>query len=215
MRILKNLIRTTAVIATLAVSPVHAEVDAPDTVIRGAAEALASALRDDRETLETDSGALYELIDTILEPRFDQKYAAQLVLGRSWRTASDEQKAAFIDAFYNTMLRRYADGVLQFDEERMTVLPYKPGKPSKKKNPRTKVKTSVVLDDGTEVPVDYGLVLRADGWKVYDVVIEGISYVRNFRTELNAEVTAKGLDAVIARLQSEAGTPADETATAL
>ncbi|MEM7276595.1 MAG: ABC transporter substrate-binding protein [Pseudomonadota bacterium] len=215
MRILKNVIRVAAVVAALVVSPAQAEVDAPDTVIRGAAEALASALRDDRETLETDSDALYQLINSILEPRFDQKYAAQLVLGRSWRTASDAQKTAFIDAFYNTMLRRYADGVLQFDEERMTVLPYKPGKQGKKKNPRTKVKTSVVLDDGTEVPVDYGLVLRADGWKVYDVVIEGISYVRNFRTELNAEVTAKGLDAVIARLQSEAGMSAAEPATAL
>lgn len=215
MRILKNLSRIAALCVALAVSPVQADVEAPDTVIRGAAEALATALRDDRETLETDSAALYDLIDSILQPRFDQKYAAQLVLGRSWRTASDEQKAAFIDAFYNTMLRRYADGVLEFDEERMTVLPYKPGKPSKKKSPRTKVKTSVVLDDGTEVPVDYGLVLREDGWKVYDVVIEGISYVRNFRTELNAEVSAKGLDAVIARLQTEAGMATDETATAL
>ncbi len=178
------------------------EIDAPDVVIRGAANELAVALKENRELYEADSQALYSLIDQILEPRFDRKYAAQLVLARAWRTASETQRTAFTDAFYGTMLRRYADGVLQFDEDRMTVHAYKAGK---KDDKRTQVNTTVVLDNGEEVPVNYGLVRRVEGWKVYDVVIEGISYVRNFRTELNAEVSAKGLDAVISRMQAEAG----------
>lgn len=179
-----------------------------DSVIKGAADALAVALKDDRETLESDRQALYGVIDQILSPRFDEKYAAQLVLGKHWRSASDVQKSAFIDAFYQAMLRRYADGVLQFDEERLKVLSYKGGDEKRK---RTTVKTLVYLDDGSEVPVNYGLVLRKAGWKVYDVTIEGISYVRNFRTELNAEVSAKGLDSVIQRLQGEAVANGDVT----
>jgi phospholipid transport system substrate-binding protein len=62
------------------------------------------------------------------------------------------------------------------------------------------VKTIVLLDDGTKVPVNYGVVKRDSGWMMFDVTIEGISYVRNFRTELNAEIQAKGLRAVIDRL---------------
>ena len=57
--------------------------------------------------------------------------------------------------------------------------------------------------DGTKVPVNYGMVRRDVGWLMFDVTIEGISYVRNFRTELNAEIQAKSLDSVISRLESE------------
>ncbi len=178
------------------------DIVAANQVINEAANELAAALRERRAELEADDQALYALIDSILDPRFDDRYAAQLVLGKHWRSADTAQKKRFIGAFYQTMLKRYAEGVLEFNEERMTVLPYRGGDEKRK---RTTVKTTVVLDDGTEVPVNYGLVLRNNVWKVYDVTIEGISYVRNFRTELNAEVSAKGLDAVIQRLEDEAG----------
>lgn len=188
------------VLAVAPSAPVWAQT-APDLVIKSAADELANALAERRDELQADEKALYELVNGILAARFDRRYAAQLVLAKHWRSASEEQRAAFIDTFYDTLLRRYADGVLQFDEDRMTVLPYN-GDDSKK---RTTVKTEVVLNNGSEVPVNYGLVKRKDGWKVYDVTIEGISYVRNFRTEMNAEISAKGLDAVIERLKGEAG----------
>lgn len=173
-----------------------------DTIVTQAADELANALKSRRAELEADKSSLYSLIDSILEPRFDDRYAAQLVLGKHWRSADATQKKRFVEAFYQTMLKRYADGVLEFNEEMLTVLPYRGGDEKRK---RTTVKTSVELDDGTKVPVNYGLVLRMNEWKVYDVTIEGISYVRNFRTELNAEVSAKGLEAVIQRLENEAG----------
>ena len=135
--------------------------------------------------------------------------AAQLVLGRHWRNASSEQRERFIDAFYGSLRRRYADGVLEFDQEKIDVLPFR-GDLTK---PRTTVKTMVTLEDGTNVPVNYGNVKREAGWLMFDVTIEGISYVRNFRTELNSEIQATSLDAVIERLESGGSaeqTPADE-----
>ena len=63
----------------------------------------------------------------------------------------------------------------------------------------------VTLEDGTEVPVNYGMVNRDSKWLMFDVTIEGISYVRNYRTELNSEIQQTSLDAVIARLEGEAG----------
>lgn len=187
-----------AALMLLGAAPVVAQ-ETPVDVVTGAADELAAALRENRAGLEADRASLYALINTILEPRFDRRYAAQLVLAQAWRKASTEQRSAFVDAFYQALLRKYADGVLQFDEERLAVLPFR-GKPDAK---RATVKTEVVLDDGTTVPVNYGLVQRKSGWKVYDVTIEGISYVRNFRTEIAAEINATSLDAVIARLQAD------------
>jgi phospholipid transport system substrate-binding protein len=173
---------------------------APDEFIREAAELLDEAVSERKEELTADRQALYKLIDEILLPRFDQRYAAQLVLGRHWRTASEEQRTQFIEAFYQSLMRQYADGLLEFDLSQLEILPYR-GDPSK---PRTVVRTVVRLDDGTEAPVDYGLVKDDSGWQVFDVTIEGISYVRNFRAELNSEIQATSLDAVIRRLEREA-----------
>ena len=112
---------------------------------------------------------MYELIDSILLPRFDRKFAAQAVLATHWRTASDEQRERFIEAFYQALLRRYADGILEFDPNKITILPFR-GDESKR---RTKVRTTVDLDDGSKVAVDYDLVKRGSDWLVFNVVVEG------------------------------------------
>lgn len=181
--------------------------NSPNDVVAAAVEELAAALDGNKDALAADKEALYETIDAILLPRFDRRYAAQLVLGRNWRNASEAQRDEFIEAFYGSLLRRYADGVLEFDQDLIELLPFR-GDDTK---PRTQVKTIVRLDDGTKVPVNYGMVKRDTGWLMFDVTIEGISYIRNFRTEINSEIQATSLDAVIARLNNAAAsTPASE-----
>lgn len=177
----------------------------PNTVIEESVALLTEKLDGRKEELAADRQALYALIDEILLPRFDRRFAAQVVLAKHWRTASDEQKSRFIEAFYQALVRRYADGVLEFDPDKITVLPYR-GDETKK---RTKVRTTIVLDDGSKAAVDYDLVKRENGWLVFNVVIEGVSYVRNYRTELDAEIRSSSLDAVIARLEGEAERVAD------
>ncbi|MGI9204071.1 MAG: MlaC/ttg2D family ABC transporter substrate-binding protein [Woeseiaceae bacterium] len=191
-----NRLFTTLALLLLSVA---AFAQSPNDVIQSAADELAAGLDGRKEELSGNKTALYALIDEILLPRFDRRYAAQLVLGSHWRTANAEQRDSFINAFYGTLLRKYADGVLEYNQDRVEILPFR-GDDSKA---RITVKSIVQLDDGTKVPVNYGLVRRDTGWLMFDVTIEGISYVRNFRTELNAEIRAKDLDAVIARLESE------------
>jgi phospholipid transport system substrate-binding protein len=186
-------------------SPGAAAQQSPDEFVREAAELLDQAVSERKEELASDRQALYKLIDEILLPRFDQRYAAQLVLGRHWRAASEEQRKQFIEAFYRSLLRQYSDGLLEFDLTQLQFRPYR-GDPMKD---RTVVRTVVTLDDGTEAPVDYGLIKRDSGWRLFDVTIEGISYVRNFRAEFNSEIQATNLDAVIKRLQREAEQGAD------
>lgn len=172
----------------------------PNDVIDAAIVELEAALDGRKEELAEDREALHTLIDKILLPRFDRKYAAQLVLGRHWRAASDAQRERFIDAFYSAMLRKYSDGVLEFEPDRIEVLPYR-GDATKQ---RTMVRTIVRLTDGTPVPVNYGLVMRDVGWLMFDVTIEGVSYIRNFRAELDAEIRSGSLEQVIARFEEDA-----------
>lgn len=200
MNKLTSSIRNVALSVTLlALGASIAWAQSPNLVIEEAVAALSSELNGRKEALADDRGELYRIINDILLPRFDRKFAAQLVLARHWRTASKAQQERFIDAFYNNLLHRYADGVLEFDENRIEVLTYR-GDEDKK---RTQVKTIVQLNDGTRVPVNYDLVRRGDNWLIFNVTIEGVSYVRNFRAELDSEIRSSSLDAVIERLESE------------
>lgn len=175
--------------------------DSPNAIIEESVTLLAEQLDGRKEELAENREALYEIIDGILLPRFDRRFAAQLVLAQHWRSATEEQQTRFIEAFYQALLRRYADGVLEFDTDLISVLPFR-GDASGK---RSKVRTTVQLDDGSTVSVDYELVKRKAGWLVFNVIIEGVSYVRNFRAELDSEIKASSLDEVIERLESEAG----------
>ncbi len=178
----------------------------PNAIIDDSVALLTEKLDGRKSELAADRRSLYVLIDEILLPRFDRKFAAQVVLAKHWRSASNEQRTRFVEAFYQALVRRYADGVLEFDPDKITVLPYR-GDESK---PRTRVRTTVALDDGSKAAVDYELVKREVGWLIFNVVIEGISYVRNFRAEMDAEIRQTSLDDVIARLESEADLSVDE-----
>lgn len=196
---MKDLIIALVIAAAPAAALAQSDMKSPNDVVAEAAEQLDRALSERKDELAADKDALYDLIDEILLPRFDRKYAAQLVLGRHWRTATEQQRQRFVDAFYQNLLRRYADGVLDFDLSQVEIQPFR-GNTS---DPRVTVRTTVTLEDGTEVPVDYAMVRREEGWLLFDVIIEGISYVRNFRAELNSEIQAQSLDAVIERLERE------------
>lgn len=190
-----------ALVATMGLSlAATATTDSPNAIIDSAVVQLTEMLDGRKEELSADRKALYQLIDEILLPRFDRKFAAQVVLAKHWRTASAEQKTRFIEAYYQALVRKYADGVLEFDPDRIKVLPYR----GDQSRPRTRVRSEVMLDDSTKVAVDYELVKRDSGWLVFNVVIEGVSYVRNFRAELDAEIRGSSLEAVISRLEGEA-----------
>jgi phospholipid transport system substrate-binding protein len=140
-----------------------------------------------------------QLVDKNMLPHFDTKYAAQLVLGKHWRTANAQQRERFIEAFYQSLLQNYGDALLEFTPDRLRILPFQ-GKPD---DPVATVRSEVRRDNGSRVPVNYSLRKTPDGWKAYDVQIEGVSYVKSFRTDFNAEIQQNGLDAVIQRLESQ------------
>ena len=143
---------------------------------------------------------LYQVIGEKLAPVFDMRYVGYLVLGDYWKAADDLQRDRFVAAFSDFLIKTYAKGLLNFNQEQLVVFPATYSKDKK----RAEVKTALRMNDGSIVPVDYRLRRSSEGWRVYDVRIEGVSYIQNYRSQINAEISALGLDAVILRLEQGA-----------
>jgi phospholipid transport system substrate-binding protein len=132
-------------------------------------------------------------------PHFDTDYAGQQVLGKYWRTATEDQRQRFVKTFYRSLLQSYGDALLDFTADRMKILPFT----GDANAPRATVKSQIRRSNGTQVSVNYSLRKTDAGWKAWDVVIEGISYIKSFQEQFGAEIDSKGLDALINRLETE------------
>ena len=142
---------------------------------------------------------LDELVRNDLIPLLDVKYAARLILGRAGRGLGQEKIDEFADCMSNLLVTRYSKGLLYFSSNiKLNVLPQR-GDLNEK---LTRVRTRVTLPEGGEAPVDYAFHKTSDGWKAFDVVIEGISYVTTYRNQIMPEVQANGIDSVIERLNT-------------
>ena len=180
------------------------EVDAsdPGTLIDSAAKAMLSDLDAHRAEYRKDPAKINALVDRVLLPHFDTDYSARLVLGKHWTTATAEQRQKFVSGFYHSLLNNYGAALLDFTGDRLKVFPYK-GEPGAT---MATVRTLVRKDDGSTVAVNYSLHRTDKGWMAWDVIIEGISYVKSFRDDFGAEIDKNGLDALIGRLEKQGPT---------
>ncbi len=189
---------------TLPQAPAHAQSAAeqqdPQQLMNDVAKRMLDALDKNRAAIRKDPAKVYPIVSEILLPHFDTDYAAQLVLAQHWRTATPEQRKRFVDALYTALLKTYGGALADFTADRLKILPARGADPAAT---QATVRTIVTRSNGQEIPVDYKLRKTAQGWKAFDVIIEGISYVRNYRNDLGNEVSQKGLDAVIARLEKD------------
>ncbi len=177
----------------------------PQEIVQASAQRMLTELDANRAMYKKDPAKLDSLVANVLLPKFDSEYAARLVLGLAWRNATAEQRKRFVDAFYHSLLRNYGAALVDFTADRFKILPYRGDAGDTQATVHTEVKRA----NGESVPVDFSLHKTDAGWKAWDVVIESISYVKSFRTDIGAEVQAKGLDEVISRLESEEHKPAD------
>lgn len=197
------------ILAVLVSLPVCAQPQQdPEAFVQSRAQALLSRLNGQREAIRENAEIANQIVREELLPSIDVEYISKLVLGPHWRNASEAQRQKFMQAFTDFLIRSYASGLAEFTEDRMKVLPLR-GEADPR---RTIVQTEVYRDTGQPVPVAYTLRWTDNGgWKLYDVIIEGISYVRNYRTDFNTHVQQKGLDSLIERLEKS---EAEQTSTA-
>lgn len=209
-KLLMALVALTAASATAVATAEIVDDKGPNELIESVAQTLLNELDGRRDELKREPEKIRELVDEYMLPYFDTEYAARLVLARHWRDATPEQRKRFVEAFYQSMLQNYGEALLEFTPDRLTILPFR-GDPQDK---MATVRTEVVRTNGTRVPVNYTLRRTPEGWKAWDVTIEGISYIKSFRTDFGSEIDQRGLDAVIERLESQvsSGASADKVA---
>jgi phospholipid transport system substrate-binding protein len=169
----------------------------PSEVVETAARSMLQGLEANRAAYRKDPSKVGELVEKYLLPHFDIQYSARLVLGKHWADATPEQRERFANAFYHTLVDNYGSALAEFTSDRLKVFPTK----VEPNADRATVRTEVVRDNGDKVPVSYSLRKTPDGWKAWDVVIEGISYVKSFREDFGAAIDQQGLDAVIERIE--------------
>jgi phospholipid transport system substrate-binding protein len=170
----------------------------PSELVQQSAQGMLTDLDKDREAYRRDPKKIGALVDKWLLPHFDTEFSARLVLGKYWRTATPEQRKRFIDAFYHSLLTNYGSALSEFTASRLKIYPTTVAPDAT----RATVRTEVRRDNGDVVSVNYYLHKTPEGWKAWDVVNDGISYVNSYREDFGAQIESQGLDAVIQRLQS-------------
>lgn len=174
--------------------------DDPEKMVKAISNNVISELNLKREKLENDPAEVKSFATQYVLPYIDTPKMARYVLGKHWRSASKDQKQAFVDAFTNTLIRSYSQSLLKLKIETVSVATARVEKPG-----RVTVPSSVTQSDGNKSDVTYRAYLnkKSKKWMLYDVSIEGVSMLLNYRKAYNSDIVKKGLDAVIAEMQTK------------
>lgn len=194
---MNNVIRLLASLSFVAftATAAHAEV-APDVLVKSTAEEVLAIVKKDKDIQAGDQSKIYALAEDKILPNFNFDRVSQLVLGRAWTKATPEQQQAFQREFRSLMLRTYATALSKY---RNQTIEYKPLR-SQPGDKEATVKTLILQPGGQPVAVDYTLENSAGNWKVYDIVIEGVSLVTNYRGQFASEIKQSGIDGLIQKL---------------
>lgn len=179
----------------LSFSLANAEI-APDALVKQTAEDVLTSLKTDKDVQAGNQKKVYAIAEEKILPNFDFDRVCRMVLGKNWKSATPEQQAGFQKEFRSLLLRTYASALGKYRDQ---VIEYKPFHAEAGASNAT-VKTQIVQPGGQPIGVDYSLAKADSGWKVYDIVIEGVSLVTNYRSQFSNEIRQNGLDSLIKKL---------------
>jgi phospholipid transport system substrate-binding protein len=170
--------------------------DAADEVIRKNVNDVLAALKSDKDLQAGDIKKIEKLAEDKILPHFNFPHMTQLAVGRNWKDASDAQKTSLTDQFRTLLLRTYSSTLSQYRNQTIDVKPLK----AAAADAEVVVKTAVIQSGGQPIPIDYSMEKTPSGWKVYDVLIDGVSLVTNYRSSFNTEIKTNGIDGLIKSL---------------
>jgi len=172
------------------------DMQAPHQLVMSATDKMLAALRSEREVIRENPKHVYALANSIVLPHFDFQRMSAWVLGKHWRRASTEEKLRFPEQFRNLILRTYATALAEYTDETVTYLPLRADDDAEE----VIVKTQIERGAGPNIPVAYRMHQTDAGWKIYDITIDGISLVNNYRRSFSREIRRGGLTALINKL---------------
>ncbi len=174
--------------------------DGPDLFLKNSVKEISAFISENKEVLDSDENFLRSKVDELVIPKLDIELMSKIVLGKKhWTMMSISQKKRFQQAFRGLMVSTYMKSLTSFDGEKIKFLPYEKGK----RNDVARVKSVYLLNEG-ELHVSYSLKMNQSGsWKVYDINIDGISLLRNYRSDFRSHIDRKGMDSLIQDLESK------------
>jgi phospholipid transport system substrate-binding protein len=181
---------------------VEAAIEDPQQLVRETGEKVLSEVGARKADLEANPALIYPLVESTVLPHFDFRRMSQSALGRYWPDASDEQKTAVTNEFRELLVRTYATALLGYTGQQIQYLPvqYQPG------DEKVMIPTRIAASDNAPpIPINYRLQLTDAKWMVYDVVIDGVSLITNYRSQFATEVRRNGIDGLISALADKNG----------
>jgi phospholipid transport system substrate-binding protein len=183
-------------LATLAAVAAPVAAPSPRDMVIDTSQKMLAALKKDKDLLKQNPQRIYDLVSEIVLPHFDFTTMSKWVLGKNWRTLNPDQQQRFTNEFRTLLVRTYAVSLSEYQDQKLNYLPLQaaPGADD------VSVRTEVLRGGGPAIPINYSMHLTDNGWKVYDVVIDGVSLVVNYRTSFATQIRQGGVDKLIDQL---------------
>ena len=193
--------RTIALLTGILVAAVvHAQqFEAPDVLVKNVTTEVVELITKDKDLRSGDRAKLIQLIEAKVLPHFNFQSMTALAMGQSWNKATPPQKKQLAEEFKTLLVRTYASALAGFSDQRFEYRPLR----AKPTDTDVTVQVRVIQPGAQPVPIDYAMEKTGSGWKVYDVMVGGVSLVANYRTEFNATVRTSGVEGLIKNLQAK------------
>lgn len=177
----------------------RAEMPEPDVLIRNVVQEVLAIVKQDKDIQAGNQKKILELVDAKVLPHFDFTRMTQLAVGKHWRAATPEQKQSLVTEFRNLLVRTYTKAFTVYRDQKVEIKPFKmpPGATE------VTIKTVIIKPGEPSVPVDYDMEKTAAGWKAYDLAVEGVSLVTNYRSTFSDEIQKAGIDGLIKTLMEK------------
>ncbi len=193
MNLIKRLFVATVLLASISVQAADI---APDVLAKNTTQEVLALIKQDKDIQSGSQKKLLDLVEAKVLPHFDFTHMTRLAVGKNWRTATPAQQQALANEFRTLLVRTYSNSLAVYKNQ---VIEFKPFKMQSGETDVT-VKTQVIQSGAQPIPIDYSMEKLPEGWKVYDVTVDGVSLVVNYRGSFATEVRQNGIDGLIKKL---------------
>lgn len=183
----------------LIAAPIWADVPDPMTQLQVTADLVLSAVSQRKQELTETPSKIYPLVEQIVLPKFDFERMGRLVLGKNWNSATPQQQQDFVKEFRELLVRTYATALLNYSGQKID---YKSAR-LEEGNEKATVDTQVSDGGAPPIPIVYRLYLKGEQWLIYDVSIDGVSLVSNYRTSFESQIRKVQLQGLIDKLAQQ------------
>ena len=189
--------KTSILLAFLLTTNIAFSSDTPDGFLKDSVQEISLLVSKYKDRFEADEEFLRDKMNSSVMPKLDIKLMSKIILGKKiWTEMSESQKDDFVEAFQYRMTSTYMKSITAFDGEKVVFLPYEPGK----RENIAYVKSKYLIPGG-DIAVDYRLIKKSEEWKVYDIIFDGISLMKNYRADFREHVSQNGIESLIISLK--------------